>query len=289
MSLLRRQVCGSRNSGGNAVRRTATEGICCWGVGFGLGGENSRRVMLWRLVFRGGLENRDGGGEVFRGGIGAGVLNVLCGGVVGEVMNSPKSSSSMSDFWCRWWYFGFGGVGGGGGVRERPFRRKSFLGGVVLGPIPGAAADAKSPKSSSSSSSIPSKSGGGVGVPNAPTLMGLPMLVVDDFLRPSIPLKSPRLDGLSGGGVKRPPRPSLPEKSFPMAANGSILLELGSMPWKLTGRCIWPSLVTWGALGGHGAWGLLTMPRRSSKLVADARCWWTWAAVRTRGTLWSGS
>lgn len=112
---------------------------------------------------------------------------------------------------------------------DRPLCWKPFLGGVVSGPVLGAAADAKSPKSSSSSP-IPRRSGGGVVVPKAPTLMGLPMLVVEDFLLPSKPPKSPRLDGLGGGGVKRPPRPSLPEKSFPMAANGSILRELGSVP-----------------------------------------------------------
>lgn len=104
------------------------------------------------------------------------------------------------------------------------------MSGTVLG------ADAKSPKSSSSSS-IARRSGGGVVVPKAPALMGLPMLTVDDFLLPPMLAKSPRLMGLGGGGVKRPPRPSLPEKSFPMAANGSILRELGRTPWKLMGRC----------------------------------------------------
>lgn len=79
------------------MRRTETEGICGERVGFGLGGEKVRSEMLWRFVVCGGVENRDGGGEavVFRG---IGVLNVLRGGVVGEAMNSPKSSSSMSDF-----------------------------------------------------------------------------------------------------------------------------------------------------------------------------------------------
>lgn len=114
--MFRRQVCGSRNSGGNAVRRTETGGICSWRVGFGFGGEKARRAMLWRFVFRGGC---GGTGEVVVVFRGKGVLKVLRGGVVGEVMKSLKSSWSMSDFWWRCWYFGFGGVGGGGGVLER--------------------------------------------------------------------------------------------------------------------------------------------------------------------------
>lgn len=99
--------------------------------------------MLLNVLGGGGVLNVRGGGVLNVRG--AGVLNVRDGGaaVVGEVMNSPKSSSSSmmaTGEICFPRLFVFGGVGGGGGVSV-PVRRvlplccspeKPSLGGVAL-------------------------------------------------------------------------------------------------------------------------------------------------------------